>query len=112
MENSAMTMVSTERILGSIGNNLQALSGIRGKQENLIQFAETLGFSLLDVDQGLSHAIVLGGATGAGDVWPLHWQQARNLLSAEQVKQIEEAYAKIIDQFPQELKDEHPNAFR
>ncbi len=107
-----MTMVSNERILGSIGNNLQALSGIRGKQENLIQFAETLGFSLRDVDQGLSHAIVMGGATGAGDVWPLHWQEARNLLSAEQVKQIEEAYVKIIDQFPQELKDKHPNAFK
>ena len=107
-----MSMVSVERILSSISANLQALSGLRDKQENLIQFAEMLAFSLRDVDQGLSHVVVMGGATGPGETWPLHWQQARALLSSEQVGQIEQAYSRIIEDFPEDLKQAHQNVFK
>jgi hypothetical protein len=107
-----MSMVSKERIVSAIGANLQALSGLRGKQENLIQFAEMLRFSLRSVDQGLSHAIVMGGATGPGEEWPLHWHEARRLLSSEQVGQIEQAYSRIIEDFPEDLKQAHPNVFK
>src|SRR5579863_8598995 len=104
-------MASKRQILECVNNNLTALSGLRGTQENLIAFAELLRFSLKDIEQGLSHAIVMGGATGPGDTWPLGWQDARNSLSAEQVKAIEEAYLRIIESFPQELKKNHAAVF-
>jgi hypothetical protein len=107
-----MGMVSKERILSAIGANLQALSGLRCKQENLIQFAEMLGFSLRNVDQGLSHTIVMGGATGWGETWPLHWQEARRFLNSEQVCEIEQAYSRIIEDFPKDLKQAHSNVFK
>ncbi len=107
-----MSMVSKERVLNAISTNLQALSGSRGKQENLIQFAEMLGFSLRDADQGLSHAVVMGGATGPGETWPLDWNHARAILSSEQIWQIEQAYSRIIEEFPEDLKHAHPNVFK
>jgi hypothetical protein len=106
-----MAMVSKERILGCVNNNLQALSCSRGKQENLIDFAELLKFSLKDVGLGLSHAIVMGGAVGRGDVWPLGWQEARTLMSADEVRAVEAAYVEIIANFPQDLKDSHAVVF-
>jgi len=105
-------MVTKQKILGSVGNSFQALAGIRAKQEILIAIAEQLGFSLRDVDRGLSHAIVFGGAAGPGDVWPLGWIQARESLNEAEIKAIEAGYLKIIDEkFPAELKKEHPKVF-
>ena len=106
-----MAMVSKERILNCVSNNLTALSGLRGKQENLIAFAELLRFPLKNVDLGLSHAIVMGGAVGPGDSWPLGWRDARDSLSPEQVRAVEEAYLKIIENFPQELKESYAALF-
>jgi hypothetical protein len=104
-------MVSKDRILQCVNNNLQALSCVRGKQENLIGFAEILNFPLKDIERGLSHAIVMGGAIGRGDVWPIGWQEARTFLNTDEVRAIEAAYLKIIDNFPQDLKDSHAIIF-
>jgi hypothetical protein len=61
-----MAIVSNQRIWDCIANNLQALSGLRGKQENLIRFANMQGFTLRDVDRSFSHAIVMGARAAPG----------------------------------------------
>jgi hypothetical protein len=104
-------MIGQREILSCVTNNLQSLSFSRQKQEILVEFGEMLGFSVKDVDQGLAHIVVMGGAIGRGETWPLGWRDARLHLSAEQVSAIEAEYLKIVDGFPQDLKDGHPKVF-
>jgi hypothetical protein len=54
----------------------------------------------------------MGGATGPGETWLLDWNQARALLTSQQIGQIEQAYLRIIEEFPEDLKHAHPNVFR
>jgi hypothetical protein len=106
-----MAMVSKEKILGSIATNLHVLSRQRAKQKSLINLAEMLGFNLRDVDQGLEHALMFGGASGPGDEWPLGWRQAQDYLTSEEVQAIRDSYIRAIDSFPAELKEQHSELF-
>jgi hypothetical protein len=106
-----MALVGQQEISNCINNNLRALSVSRQKQEILVEFAERLGFSVKDVDQGLLHIIVMGGAIGRGEVWPLGWRDAQKSLTDDQVRAVEEAYLKIVEDFPQDLKDSHAKVF-
>lgn len=106
-----MAMVSQERILECLRLELSALASSRQKQLILIEFAEKLGFSLRNVDQALQEIIVFGGSVGPGDEWPRGWIQAREYLSAEQVQKVKEAYLRIVNEFPQYLKEGHATIF-
>ena len=106
-----MGMVSQERILDCLRLELILLASSRQKQLILIEFAEKLGFSLRNADQALQQIIVFGGSVGPGDVWPLGWMQAQQYLSVEHVQKVREAYLKIIDEFPQYLKETHAGVF-
>jgi hypothetical protein len=106
-----MAMVSQERILDCLRLELTALASSRQKQLILIEFAEKLGFSLRNADQALQEIIVFGGSVGPGDVWPMGWMQAQPYLSAEQVQKVKEAYLRIVDEFPQYLKEGHATVF-
>jgi len=106
-----MALVGQQEILNCINSNLHTLSFSRQKQEILIEFAERLGFSVKDADQGLLHIVVMGGAIGPGETWPLSWRDAQKSLTNDQVRAAKEAYLKIVEDFPQDLKDSHAAVF-
>jgi hypothetical protein len=106
-----MANVSPDRICDCISRRLQSLTRQRSSQENLLRFAESLGFTLRDVDRCLSHAIPMGGASGRGDVWPLDWYEARGRLNPDHVLFFEGAFRRIVDQFPHDLKEQYPKLF-
>jgi hypothetical protein len=106
-----MTNVSEERICVCIGRRLHSLERQRSVQENLLCFADSLGFTLRDVDRCLSHAIPMGGASGRGDVWPLDWNEARRSLNPDHVRFFEDAFRRIVDKIPHDLKEQYPTLF-
>jgi hypothetical protein len=90
---------------------MHSLAVSRTKQEALVRFADLLKFPIGDPTAGLDHIIVMGGATGPGESWPLGWSGAKEFMTPEQIEQVMLAYKRIVNDLPDDLKKAYPNVF-